>query len=90
VPIKKVTFDEPTNQILRQGEVVGITDRIYSIEGSSVTFDEVLVRGDLSGELWYNGSTIRVVQIDTMIGLEVGLHGARGPVWKGVQCQVLS
>jgi len=90
MPMNEVTFDQSTTEILRQGAVVGTTDRIYSIEGPSVTFDEVLVRGDLSGELWYNGLTVRVVHIDTIIGLEVGPYGARGPVWKGVECQVLS
>jgi hypothetical protein len=89
MPMKKVSFDQPTAEILREGAAVGITDRIYPIEGRSVTFDEVLVKGDLSGELSYNGRTLRVVHIDTMIGLEVGPYGARGPVWKGVECEVL-
>ncbi|MGB3904742.1 MAG: hypothetical protein WBB22_07445 [Anaerolineae bacterium] len=66
-----------------------MTDRIYSIDGPSVTFDDVLVMGDLSGELLYNDLKLRVVRVDTIIGLEVGSHGARGPVWKGVECEVV-
>ena len=89
MPMKKVEFDQPTAEILRQGAVVGTTDRIYPIEGDSVTFDDVLVRGDLSGELLYNGHRLRVVYVDTIIGLEVGPYGARGPVWKGVECEVV-
>ena len=88
MPMKKVAFDQPTAEILRQGTVVGTTDRIYPIEGRSVRFDDVLVRGDLSGELSYNGRRLRVVHVDTIIGLEVGPYGARGPVWKGVECEV--
>jgi hypothetical protein len=84
-----VSFDKPTNEILSSGKVVGITDRVYSIEGTSVTFDDILVRGDLSGELIYNGVKLHVIRIDTVIGLEIGAQGARGPVWKGVECEVV-
>jgi hypothetical protein len=89
MPQMQVSFDKPTTEILSAGKVVGITDRIYSIKGSSVTFEEVLVKGDLSGELLYNGTKLRVVRIDTVIGLEIGAQGARGPVWKGVECEVI-
>jgi len=89
MPTMPVSFDIPTNEILSLGKVVGITDRVYSIEGTSVTFDDVLVRGDLSGELMYNGVKLRVIRIDTVIGLEMGAQGPRGPVWKGVVCEVV-
>lgn len=89
MPTKPVSFDKPTNEILSSGKVVGLTDRTYSIEGESVTFNDVLVTGDLSGELLYNGIKLRVVRIDTIIGLEIGTQGPRGPVWKGVECEVV-
>jgi hypothetical protein len=89
MPRTQVTF-EPSNPELRSsGKVVGITDRIYSIIGSIVTFDDVLIKGDLSGVLEYNGAKLRVVRIHTMIGLEATLQGVRGPVWKGVECEVI-
>ncbi len=89
MPEKSVSFEPPTNEIRRSGAVVGITDRVYTMTGSTVTFDEILVKGDLSGDLEYNGRKLRVTRVDTMIGLEVGISGARGPVWKRVECQLL-
>ncbi|HZP57727.1 MAG TPA: hypothetical protein VFC53_09255 [Dehalococcoidia bacterium] len=79
-----------TNEIRKAGEVVGLTDRIYDTSGEQVTFDEILVKGDLSGELEYNGARLRVKGINMMVGLEIGPQGARGPVWRGVQCEVLT
>ena len=89
MPKKQVSFDKLKPEIYSSGKIVGITDHVYEIKGESVTFDDVLVKGDLSGELEYNGIKLRIVRIDTMIGLEVGVHGARGPVWKGVVCEVI-
>ena len=89
MPTKRVSFDKWKPEIYRSRELVGITDRVYEIEGQSVTFDDVLVKGDLSGELDYNGFKLRIVQVNTIIGLEVGIQGARGPVWKGVVCEVV-
>jgi hypothetical protein len=86
---KPVSFNDLKPEIRSSGKVVGITDRIYSIEGSLITFDDVLVKGDLSGDLEYNGVKIRIVRVNTIIGMEVGVHGARGPVWKGVVCEVV-
>ena len=54
-------------------------------------FDEIQVLGDLSGILDYNGTSLRVVQIDTMIGLLVdNIRGTRGPVWQKVRCEVVN
>lgn len=90
MPEKPISFEQPTAELKRSGLVVGLTDRVYHpITGPTVTFAEILVRGDLSGELEYNGKKLRVVSVHTMIGLEIGLAGARGPVWKGVECEVL-
>jgi hypothetical protein len=89
MPKAPLSFERPSTEIRSSGKVVGITDRIYSIDGPSVTFDDVLVRGDLSGELLYNGIKLRVVRIDTIVGLEIGPQGPRGPVWKGVECEVV-
>ncbi len=90
MPESPISFDQPSNEIRQGGKIVGLTDRIYPISGETVTFDDVIVRGDLSGELEYNGRRLQVVRVDEIIGLEVGPQGPRGPVWKGVQCQVLS
>jgi hypothetical protein len=89
MPKKAVSFNEFKPEIHSSGKVVGITDRVYEIKGESVTFDDVLVKGDLSGELDYNGVKLRIVRVDTIIGLEVGMQGARGPVWKGVVCEIV-
>lgn len=94
MPEERVRFEPDTTELRRSsavvGAVVGITDRVYEISGPTVTFDEVLVTGDLSGELEYNGKRLRVVRIDTIIGLELGAKGVRGPLWKGVDCTVLT
>ena len=89
MPEKPVRFDAPTNELRKGGQVVGTTDRVYDITGDRVLFAEVLVRGDLSGEIEYNGRRLRVIRADTIIGLKVTLEGARGPVWEGVECEVL-
>ena len=87
MPEKQVSFEAPTNELKKAGIVVGLTDRVYAISGPSVTFDEVVVKGDLSGELVYNGISLQITGVDTVIGLEVGPMGARGPLWKGVVCE---
>lgn len=89
MPDTPLSFDRPSTEIRSSGKVVGITDHIYDIDGQSVTFDDVLVMGDLSGELEYNGIKLRATHIDTIIGLEIGPHGPRGPVWKSVECKVV-
>lgn len=89
VPEEIISFTPPSNKLLKSGNVVGLTDRVYTITGSSVTFDEVLVKGDLSGELEYNGKRLRIIRTDVISGLLVDIRGARGPVWQGVECEVL-
>ena len=85
-----VTFEKIGTEILAGGKVVGETDRAYQIDGTTVTFNDVLVKGDLSGELEYNGAKLRVIRVNTIIGLEVTPNGVRGPVWKGVECEVIN
>jgi len=85
---RPVRFKPPTNELRKGNQVVGYTDRVYSLEGNTDTFAEILVKGDLSGRLQYNEHTIRIVRVDTIIGLEFGSQGPRGPVWKGVECEV--
>lgn len=89
MPEKRVALDRPTTELTRAGRVVGLTDGIYEVAGKTVVFGEVLVKGDLSGPLEYNGRSLKITRIDTMIGLEVSGQGARGPVWRGVECEVL-
>jgi len=89
MPEERISLTTPSRELSKAGKVVGLTDRVYSITASNVTFDEVLVKGDLSGELEYNGKRLIIVRADMIIGLLVDLGGARGPVWKGVECLVL-
>lgn len=89
MPEKPINFESPTKELRKGSSVVGITDRIYPITGDKITFDDILVRGDLSGELEYNGHKVEVERIDTIIGMEVGPAGPRGPVWKGVECRII-
>jgi hypothetical protein len=88
MPKTSVSLKESKN-LYSSGRIVGMTDRIYEIDGQSVTFDEVIVKGDLSTELKYNGHKLRIVRIDTIVGLEVDQNGARGPLWKVVECKVI-
>jgi hypothetical protein len=89
MPQTAVALKPPSNEIYSHGRLVGLTDRVYAVRPPTVTFDDVVVKGDLSGELEYNGQKLRITRIDTIIGLESGMHGVRGPVWKGVECQVV-
>lgn len=89
MPKTPVSFAPRSAEIRKSGTVVGLTDRVYPINGTTVIFDDVLVKGDLSGELEYNGRKLRVVRVDTVIGLEIGAQGPRGPVWRRVECQVV-
>ena len=82
-----LSFSASSTELLKEGVVVGITDRIYRVDGNEVTFNEVLLKGDLSGELHYNGVKLVVIKVDTAVGMLVDEKGARGPVWKGVVCR---
>ena len=88
MPDEHISLSAPSAELRKGGAVVGITDLVYPIEGDHVTFADVLVRGDLSGELDYNGRTLVVERVDTIIGMEVTVSGPRGPVWKGVECRI--
>ena len=88
MPKASVSLKESTN-IYSSGKVVGVTDRIYEVDDQSIIFDEVLVKGDLSGELEYNGVRLRITHIDSIIGLIVDQKGPRGPVWNEVECRVI-
>lgn len=90
MPEDKLRLSEPTRELKKEGQVVGLTDKVYQVAKGYVVFDEIQVLGDLSGVLDYNGTLLRVVQIDTMIGLLVDNRGARGPIWQKVQCEVVN
>lgn len=87
--IRRADFQEPSCELRKNGEVVGLTDRHYPISGDKVTFAQVIVKGDLSGDLEYNGKRLRIVRTERAIGLKVTQAGAIGPVWEIVQCEVL-
>ena len=78
-----------STEIYSSGKIVGTTDRVYEIDDQSVIFDEILVKGDLSGILEYNGAKLRITHIDTITGLKVDQNGLRGPIWEGVECRVV-
>jgi hypothetical protein len=86
--VQRPAFDAPNRELRKAGVVVGITDRVYPITGDTITFADILVRGDLSGMLEYNGRKLEITAVDTIIGLEIGAAGPRGPVWKGVVARV--
>ncbi len=88
MPKALVSLRESAN-IYSSGKIVGITDQPYEIDNLSITFKEILVKGDLSGELEYNGHKLRIIHIDTITGLKVDQNGARGPLWEGVECKVV-
>lgn len=89
MPTKKVKFKESSREILKEGNVVGITDKIYDINDDHIVFDEIIVRGDLSGKLTYNEKTIKITRVKEIIGLMVTMTGVKGPVWRGVECEVV-
>ncbi len=90
MPKSQVSFGKPSNELLdSKGTVVGLTDRVYTPNNSTITFDDVLVRGDLSGTLEYNGVKLHILRVNSVIGLELSTRGARGPVWKGVEAEVI-
>ena len=89
MPKKKVNLKPLSKNIFKNGEIVGETDQAYDIsEVSEIVFNEILVKGNLSGVLEYNSKKIQVSGINTIIGMEVTTSGARGPVWKQVKCLV--
>lgn len=85
----KINFNSPTS-IYKNGDVVGETDKVYNPEGGYFNIDEITVKGELDGELDYNGKKMVVEHIDTMIGMLMGQGGPRGPLWRGVKCKVIS
>ncbi len=86
--IRNARFDVETTELRKAGKLVGLTDRVYEVTAPTVIFDEIIVKGDLSGDLEYNGKRIRIVRVDTVIGLKVTPSGAAGPVWEKVECEV--
>ena len=85
-----LSLNSPSTNIYKSGTVVGVTDKVYDLQLGQSLFQEILVRGDLSGDLEYNGHKIRITKAETAVGLLVDDRGARGPVWQGVTCEVLT
>jgi hypothetical protein len=82
-------YSQASPELLKEGRVVGLTDKVYPLNGGPRHFDEVLVKGDLSGNLEYNGALIRITRIDAAVGLKVDDRGARGPLWVNVDFEVV-
>lgn len=89
MPEATLSLKPQSPDIVKSGKVVGSTDRIYEISNNEVVFDEVVIKGDITGDWEYNGHRLRVVRVDSVVGLIVDERGARGPLWKGVVCEVI-
>ncbi len=76
-------------EITAGDQVVGVADRAYEVSGRYVVFDEVLVKGSFGPDFTYRGKPLRLIHVHTMIGLLVDHRGPRGPVAKGVLCEVI-
>lgn len=78
------------NELTRGGQVVGVVSGGVEVQGpKQIELGEVLIQGDLDGPLAFGRRTIRILKAREHIGLEVGDKGARGPLLKGVICEVV-
>ncbi len=84
----KVLFDNRAKNILSNGTVVAEVDRIIPIDERFIEFENLYVKGDLSGELEYDGKRIRILHVETILGMVASPTGLKGPVWQGVKCEV--
>lgn len=84
----KVNLNSSTG-IYKNGVLVGETDKPYTPQNGHFNFDDIVVKGDLSGELEYAGKTIVVEQVEMIAGMEVSSRGVRGPVWKKVRTKIV-
>lgn len=75
--------------IYKNGHIVGVTDMTASSDGSYFQIPDIVIKGELNGELEYLGKTIVIEQVETSIGLEIGRYGARGPIWKNVLARIV-
>ncbi len=88
------TEARPTNHTLeihKDGAVVGLLDHPVEIEGKpDIRFERIVVIGNLSEEVEYEGRRLFVESAEDFIGLEITRSGrVEGPVWRGVVCRVL-
>ena len=77
------------NELTKNGQIVGLVEGA-KIVGWRYEFDEVLVKGDWRGLLSYDNHNLIIVAVREQIGLEIGMQGARGPLLKGVVCDVVA
>jgi len=75
--------------IYKNGAVVGTTDIAVSPNADYFDIPDILVKGNLDGELEYGGKIIRIEQVEMAAGMEIGQFGARGPVWKNVKARII-
>jgi len=85
-----LNFDATDKNIYKDGAVVGTTDLIVHPVGGYLNIPDILVKGNLDGQLEYGGKKIVIEQVEMAIGMEVGPHGMRGPIWKNVRARVLN
>jgi|GEM_PF-4391226 len=86
----QILSGNPAKNILSNGKVVAEVDRITPIDARSIEFANLFVKGDLSGDLEYNGKRIRILHVETILGMVASPAGLKGPVWQGVKCEVIS
>jgi len=84
-----LSFQKIDKNIYKNGVVVGITDELAPEQNGYFYIPDIVVKGDLSGELEYEGRIMVAEQIETLVGMEVGQFGVRGPIWKNVRCKIL-
>jgi hypothetical protein len=79
----------PDTALRKGGVIVAELTKPANTSGGDVTVDELVVKGDLSGQLTYQGTSVVVDSIQEIIGLEVTSRGPRGPIWRGVHLKVV-
>jgi hypothetical protein len=75
--------------LVKAGKTVGELTLAAEKQGDKMFIEELLVKGDLSGKLEYEGRTVEIESVDEIIGLLVDTSGARGPVWRGVRLRIV-
>ena len=83
-----LNFKESDKNLYKNGAIVGTTDIIVPPNGGYFYIPDIVVKGNLDGELEYTGKKIVIEQVEIIAGMEFGQYGARGPVWKNVRARI--
>ena len=85
-----LNFDQSDKNIYKKGSVVGTTDVVVQPTNGYFDIPDIVIKGNLDGELEYAGKKIVIDQVEMAIGMEIGQYGARGPIWKNVRARILN